>query len=100
MDNNQITVRVRFFGALALYAGASEITIKIEKGCDLNYLLNRLMELNPPAYRDLLQQGSKNESFLRVMLNDTLITDKDFGILVSQGDRLTLLPAISGGAGK
>ena len=98
MENSQITVRVRFFGALALYAGAPEISIEIEKDCDLLCLLNKLMELNPPAYRDLLQQGSQSESFLRVMLNDMLVIEKDFGKQLSQGDKITLLPAISGGA--
>lgn len=99
MENNQIIVKVRFFGALALYAGAPEISIEIEKDCDLNCLLNKLMEINPQAYRNLLNQGSQSESFLRVMVNDTLITEKDFGKQLSMGDRVTLLPAISGGAG-
>ena len=81
-----------------MYAGAPEISIEIEKGCDLFCLLNKLLEQNPPAYRDLLQQGGPSESFLRVMLNDVLVNEKDFGKQLSRGDRVTLLPAISGGS--
>jgi molybdopterin converting factor small subunit len=99
MDKNKIMVQVRFFGALAMYATAPEISVEVENGCDLNCLLSRLLEINPPAYRDLLNQGSRKESFLRVMLNDSLVNEKDFGLLLSQGDLVTLLPAISGGAG-
>ena len=99
MENNKISVQVRFFGALALYAGAPEISIEIEKGCDLNCLLKKLTEINPPAYRDLLQQGRQSESFLRVMLNDVLVNEDNFGKQLSKGDKVTFLPAISGGAG-
>ena len=98
MDNKQFSVQVRFFGVLEMYTGTRQISIDLPTGSNLKWLLNRLEETNPPAYRDLLKQSSKGEPFLRVMLNNTLIHENDFGISLSQDDVVTLLPAISGGA--
>ena len=96
MDPKQISVKVRFFGILEMYAGARQIIVDIPEGYDLKGLLDKLEEINPPAYRDLLDQIPESEPFLRIMINDVLIQEND-EFLLSQDDVITLLPGISGG---
>jgi molybdopterin converting factor small subunit len=98
MEDKQFSVQVRFLGALALYAGARQISMDVPAGSSLEWLLNRLEEVTPPAYADLLKQGSGDNTFLRIMLNNKLIRQNNQDVPLSQGDIVTLLPAISGGA--
>lgn len=96
MDSRLITVKVRFFGILEMYAGARQIIIDVPEGYTLKELIDKLEEINPPAYRDLLHQIPESEPFLRIMINDVLIHEIDKYHL-SQDDVITLLPGISGG---
>jgi molybdopterin converting factor small subunit len=96
MDTRQITVKVRFFGILEKYTGARLIVFDVPEGYTLKELLDKLEEINPPAYRDLLHQIPESEPFLRIMINDVLIHEND-KFLLSQNDVITLLPGISGG---
>jgi molybdopterin converting factor small subunit len=96
MNPRQITVTVRFFGILEKYAGARFIVFDVPEGYTLQALLDKLEEINPPAYRDLLGQIPESEHFLRIMINDVL-THEDEEFPLSQDDVITLLPGISGG---
>jgi len=96
MDPRQITVKVRFFGVLEMYAGTRQIIVDLPDGTILKGLLEKLEEINPPAYRDLLHQIPGSQPFLRIMINDVLIHEND-DIPLSQDDVITLLPGISGG---
>lgn len=96
MNPRQITVTVRFFGILEKYAGARIIVFDIPEGFTLQALLDKLEEINPPAYRELFLQIPESQPFLRIMINDVLIhEDEEFPL--SQDDVITLLPGISGG---
>jgi len=96
MDPRHITVKVRFFGILEKYAGARLIVVDAPEGYSLKELLDKLEEINPPAYRDLLHQIPESQPFLRIMINDVLIHENDESPL-TQDDVITLLPGISGG---
>lgn len=96
MDSNQISVIVRFFGVLEIYAGTRKKEIILPAGSTIKDVMNKLVEINPPAYRDLLQQIPENQPFLRIMLNETMISDNNPTPL-SSGDVIILLPGISGG---
>lgn len=96
MNPGQISVKVRFLGVLEKYAGARLIVFDLPEKFTLKELLNKLEEINPPAYRDLLHQIPESEPFLRIMVNDVLIHEND-EFSLSQNDVITLLPAISGG---
>ncbi|MCC6147859.1 MAG: MoaD/ThiS family protein [Anaerolineaceae bacterium] len=97
MEVENFQIEVRYYGALALYASAHKISVELPAGSSLQTLLDRLEAINPPAYKQLLQQSAQGASFLRVLLNDVLITQENFGKLLAQGDRVILLPGISGG---
>jgi|AutmiccommuBRH23_1029490.scaffolds.fasta_scaffold00035_161 molybdopterin converting factor small subunit len=97
MDINQFSVTVRFFGILEMYAGARQKSVELPVGTDLEGLLDKLEEINPPAYRDLFHQFPDTEPFLRIMLNEILIIEIN-SIPLSQDDVITLLPGISGGS--
>jgi len=96
MEPRQITVKIQFFGILEKYAGARLIVFDVPEGYTLKELLDKLEEINPPAYRDLIQQIPESEQFIRIMINDGLIHEND-GFPLSQDDVITLLPGISGG---
>ncbi|MBW6471728.1 MAG: MoaD/ThiS family protein [Anaerolineaceae bacterium] len=96
MHSGQITVKVRFFGILEKYAGARLIVFDVPEGYTLQELLDKLEEINPPAYRELFRQIPESEPFLRIMINDVLIHKND-EIPLTQNDVITLLPGISGG---
>lgn len=96
MNPRQITVKVRFFGILERYAGTRLIVFDVPEGYTLQELLDKLEEINPPAYRDLLRQITESRPFLRIMVNDVLIHEND-EFPLSQDDVITLLPGISGG---
>ena len=96
MNPAQITVTARFFGILEKYAGARLIVFDVPDGFTLHELLDKLEEINPPAYRDLLRQIPESEQFIRIMINDVLIHEND-RFPLSQDDVITLLPGISGG---
>jgi molybdopterin converting factor small subunit len=97
MDTNQFSVTVRFFGILEMYAGARQKIVDLPDGTNLKGLLNKLEEINPPAYRELLQQIPESEPFLRIMLNETLISETE-NVPLSPTDIITILPGISGGS--
>ncbi len=96
MDPKQISLKVRFFGILEMYAGARQIIIDVPEGYTLKELLDKLEEINPPAFRDLLHQIPESQPFLRIMINDVLINEND-EFPLSQDDVITLVPGISGG---
>lgn len=96
MEPRQITVKIRFFDILEKYAGARLIVFDVPEGFTLKELLDKLEEINPPAYRDLIRQIPESEQFIRIMINDGLIHEND-GFPLSQDDVITLLPGISGG---
>ncbi|NPV75140.1 MAG: MoaD/ThiS family protein [Anaerolineae bacterium] len=98
MDFANLQIQVRYYGALAYYAGARQISVEVPAGSSLRDLLSRLEEINPPAYRRLLQGNTGGEPFLRVMLNDVLINQDHLNIPLNEGDRVTLVPGISGGS--
>jgi molybdopterin converting factor small subunit len=79
-----------------MYAGARIIVIDVPEGYTLKELLDKLEEINPPAYRDLIRQIPESEPFIRIMINDVLIHEND-KFPLSQNDVITLLPGISGG---
>jgi molybdopterin converting factor small subunit len=93
MESQPIRVEVHYYGALALYAGASQITLELPPAATLRALLDRLAEINPPAYRDLVAGGG----FLRVMHNETLVPADGLEAPLAEGDTVALVPAISGG---
>jgi molybdopterin converting factor small subunit len=97
METNQFSVTVRFYGILEMYAGSRQKSVELTAGTDLKGLLDKLEEINPPAYRGLLQQIPGSEPFLRIMLNEILIIEIN-SIPLSQDDVITLLPGISGGS--
>ncbi len=96
MNPGQISVNVRFLGILEKYAGTRIIVFNVPEGYTLKDLLDKLEEINPPAYRDLLHQIPESEPFMRIMVNDVLIHEND-KFHLSQDDVITLLPGISGG---
>lgn len=96
MNPGQITFKVRFFGILEKYAGARLIIYDVPEGFTLKELLDKLEEINPPAYRELFRQIPESHPFLRIMINEVLIHEID-NYPLSQDDVITLLPGISGG---
>lgn len=96
MNPGQFTVTVRFFGILEKYAGARLIVFDVPDGYTLQKLLDKLEEINPPAYRELFHQIPESQPFLRILINDVLVHENDKYSL-SQDDVITLLPGISGG---
>jgi len=98
MEFSNLQIQVRYYGALAYYAGARQISLELPAGSSLKNLLDRLEEINPPAYGQLLQGNASGEPFLRVMLNDVLINRDHLDIPLAEGDRVTLVPGISGGS--
>ena len=88
-----IHIEVRYYGALALYAGAQRAALELPAGATLRDLLERLSEVNPPAYRGL----ATGQGFLRVMRNETLVPEDELDAPLAEGDVIALVPAISGG---
>lgn len=80
-----------------MYAGARQKIVDLPTETDLKGLLDKLEEINPPAYRDLLKQIPESEPFLRIMLNETLISEIE-KVPLSPNDVITILPGISGGS--
>lgn len=93
-----IRVLVRYYGALAFYAGAREQTLKLSGGTTVRQALAYLEKTNPPEYRQIIAQNAPGQPFLRVMVNETLVAEDGLEATLSDGDRLVLVPGISGGS--
>lgn len=98
MEEQQITVTVRFMGILENYAGARYLSIDMQEKKSVDDLLNLLVKLLPPAYQNLLMQKQDGEPFLRVLLNEKLINELDFSTEIKNADKVTILPGVSGGS--
>ncbi|MBI3362480.1 MAG: MoaD/ThiS family protein, partial [Chloroflexi bacterium] len=48
---SEITVRVRYFNVLAVYAGTKQAEVTLPAGTTVRGLLDRLVETNPDAFR-------------------------------------------------
>lgn len=93
MDPETIHVEVRYYGALAMYAGAPRAALDLPAGATLQDLLERLSKVNPPAYRGL----ADGQGFLRVMRNEVIVPEDGLDAPLAAGDVVALIPAISGG---
>lgn len=96
MNETLIEVTVNFYGVLEVYAGTRSRTLALPADATLQAALLRLVEINPPAYRDLINQHLDQEHFIRILLNEKMITG-NLEIPLQHGDSLVLLPSISGG---
>jgi molybdopterin converting factor small subunit len=63
----------------------------------LDFVLDFLLKITPPAYKNLITQKQEGEPFLRILVNEALVNEKEFSRSLSHNDLITLLPGISGG---
>lgn len=97
MNDGAFNVTIRYFGILQLYAGTRSKTVQLPMNSTIQNLLDFLEQENPPAYQKLVGHKNRDESFLRVMLNESLIKPTEYTYLLHPNDVITLLPGISGG---
>ena len=92
-----LTVRVRYFNVLAVYAGTKRAEVKVPAGLSVRAFLHHLAEINPPAFRRALVREEAITAYLRVFQNDKLVAGPALDGPVLDGDELMLFPAIAGG---
>jgi MoaD family protein len=92
-----LTVRVHYYSILADYVSAKDVDLTVRKGITVGQLLTHLMEVNPPAFKNIMMNGAERSSFVRIFRNGELLAGEGEGVPVADGDEYRLFPAISGG---
>jgi MoaD family protein len=92
-----IQVAIRYFNILSDYAGKKEEKIILPEGCTLRELVLMLVDQNQPAFGNIVLSEGEVSSFIRVFINDNMITAESFDQVMNDGDRVLLFPAVSGG---
>jgi len=97
MEQSTFEVNVRFFGVFELYAGIRSKFVMLPENSTLQDLMDLLEIENPPAYKNLFKQNKAGGTFIRVLVNEKLINESNFLVLLKQNDVVAILPGISGG---
>jgi molybdopterin converting factor small subunit len=84
--SDSITIRLTFYGPAATLAGERTLAVEVAAGATVGVLLEALAALRP-ALAPLLPRCA-------AALNGSLVAA---GSLLADGDRLDLLPPVSGG---
>ena len=92
-----VEVIVKYFNILAAYAGNKEDMVSLSEKCTVRDLVLELVERNPPAFGNVVLSDGEVSSFIRVFVNDDMISGDDFNRALKGGDRVMLFPAVSGG---
>jgi molybdopterin converting factor small subunit len=92
-----VEVTVKYFNILAAYAGQKVDTVTVPDNCTVYGLVLELVERNPPAFGNVVLSDGNVSSFIRVFVNDEMISGDDFELVLQNGDRVLLFPAVSGG---
>lgn len=92
-----ITVTVKLFNLLAIYAGIKTQSFELAEGITIKQLLERMVHEYPAPFKDMIYHHEKISPHLRIFLNEHLLNESEFDAALSDGDNLMLFPAIAGG---
>jgi molybdopterin converting factor small subunit len=92
-----ITVRVRYVGILAAYAGGKQHDVDLPEGATVDQLLLRLAEAGSESLRSILLPEGKLGSLVRIVRNHAQIEGPGMGLPLADGDELLILTHIAGG---
>lgn len=92
-----ITVRVRYMGILAAYAGGKQHDLSLPDGTTVEQLVLRLAEAASESWRSILQQAGRPNSPVRVVRNQTQVEGPGWQSPLADGDEMLILPHIAGG---
>jgi molybdopterin converting factor small subunit len=94
---SDIRVRVRFFNILADYVGQRQCQMLVNPETTIQGLLLQLAEGRSESFRNVFLRDNTINSYLRVFLNEKLISHDQLDQTLQDGDDLMLFPAIAGG---
>jgi molybdopterin converting factor small subunit len=97
VTESSLTVHVHYYSILADYASAKDADLAVTAGITVAQLLAHLLEVNPPAFKNIMMNGAERSSFVRIFRNGDLLAAGGEGAPVADGDEYRLFPAISGG---
>ena len=97
MDELSLTVHMHYYRVLADYVLTKDADVTVKHGTSVEEFLTYLAEANPQAFKMIMMNGTKRNSFVRVFRNGELVAEENEQALVVDGDEFKLFPAISGG---
>ena len=93
-----ITVNVRLFNLLAVYAGHRNRTFEVPDGTTIAQLIVRMANDYTEPFKNIVLQDEKINPHLRVFLNSRLLNEAELDNRLVDGDSLMIFPAIAGGS--
>lgn len=92
-----IEVTVKYFNILSAYAGHQEDTVTLPETSTVFELIMILVERNQPSFGGVVLTNGVINTFIRIFVNDDMISGDDLNRNLVDGDRVLLFPAVSGG---
>ena len=89
-----ITVRVRYVGILAAYAGAQRRDVCLPEGTTVEQLVVRLAEAGSESLRSILLHEGQPNSLVRIVRNQAQV---EWQTPVADADEILILTSIAGG---
>jgi|APSaa5957512622_1039677.scaffolds.fasta_scaffold150445_2 MoaD family protein len=92
-----IEVTVKYFNILSDYARKKDDTVSLAEMSTVFDLVMNLVERNPPSFGSVVISDGALSSFIRIFVNDEMVSGEGIDNILHDGDKILLFPAVSGG---